>query len=94
MADTPQLLGHGIAITRVSTRADFSEVLVFWVSSPQKVEEVADLLEMHVRQIRRAMIEHAGLGQLPRITFVKDIAYMLETELDGLFRWHIEKSVI
>jgi len=86
MADIPQLLGHGIAITRVNTRADFSEVLVFWVSSPQKVEEVADLLEMHVRQIRRAMIEHAGLGQLPRITFVKDIAYMLETELDGLFR--------
>ena len=87
MADIPQLLGHGIAITRVNTRADYSEVLVFWVSSPQKVEEVADLLEMHVRQIRRAMIEHAGLGQLPRITFVKDIAYMLETELDGLFRW-------
>ena len=86
MADFPELLGHGIAITRVSTRADFSEVLVFWVSSPSKVEKVAELLEAHVRRIRRAMIEVAGMGQIPRITFVKDIAYMLENELDGLFR--------
>ena len=86
MAQFPELLGYGIAITRVSTRADFSEVLVFWISSPDKVEEVADLLEAHVRRIRRAMIEEAGMGQIPRVTFVKDIAYMLETELDGLFR--------
>ena len=86
MADFPELLGYGIAITRVSTRADFSEVLVFWVSSPSKVEEVGDLLEAHVRRIRRGMIEVAGMGQIPRITFVKDIAYMLENELDGLFR--------
>jgi len=85
MAQFPELLGYGIAITRVSTRADFSEVLVFWISSPDKVEEVADLLEAHVRRIRRAMIEEAGMGQIPRVTFVKDIAYMLETELDGLF---------
>jgi len=85
MADIPELLGHGIAITRVNTRADFSEVLVFWISSPSKVEEVAELLEAHVRKIRRCMIDVAGLGQIPRITFVKDIAYMLETELNGLF---------
>jgi len=85
MADFPELLGYGIAITRVSARADFSEVLVFWISSPDKVEVVADLLEAHVRQIRRGMIEGAGMGQIPRVTFVKDIAYMLENELDGLF---------
>ena len=86
MADFPELLGYGIAITRVSARADFSEVLVFWISSPDKVEVVADLLEAHVRRIRRGMIEGAGMGQIPRVTFVKDIAYMLENELDGLFR--------
>ena len=46
----------------------------------------SQLLEAHVRRIRRATIEVAGMGQIPRITFVKDIAYMLENELDGLFR--------
>ena len=86
MAEMPELIGHGIAITRVSTRADFSEVLVFWVANPDKLEMVADLLEFHVRKIRRTLIDEAGMGQIPRVTFVKDIAYMLETELEGLFR--------
>ena len=86
MAEMPELIGHGIAITRVSTRADFSEVLVFWVANPDKLEMVADLLEFHVRKIRRALIDEAGMGQIPKVTFVKDIAYMLETELEGLFR--------
>ena len=86
MAEMPELIGHGIAITRVSTRADFSEVLVFWVANPDKLEMVADLLDLHVRKIRRTLIDEAGMGQIPKVTFVKDIAYMLETELEGLFR--------
>ena len=33
MARIPELLGHGINITNVNVRPDYSEVRIFWISS-------------------------------------------------------------
>jgi len=85
MADMPVLLGRGINITRASVRPDFSEVLVFWVSQPQEEAEVGRALEEHVAAIRRAMIDTCGLGHIPKITFVRDLAYIYDTNMSRLF---------
>lgn len=85
MLQMPVLLGRGISITRVSVRPDFSEVLVFWVATLQQEEETRQVLEMRKKEIRRAMIDTAGLGELPKLTFVKDLAYLHSSHMTQLF---------
>jgi len=82
----PALFGKGITITRVNARPDFSEVLVFWVSRPSEEESVTQLLGEYVKEIRKGMIEDAGLGQLPKLTFVIDSLYLREAHLANLYR--------
>lgn len=86
MSDYPALLGRGLTITRARVRPDFSEVLVFWVSRATEEEEVVRLLEENVVEIRRAMIEFAGLGQIPKLTFVLDLEYRLQEQMSQLYR--------
>jgi len=82
----PEILGRGISITRVSVRPDFSEVYVFWVSRPSEEETVTQLFEEKSKDIRIGMIEDAGLGQLPRLTFLKDTLYLQEQHMAKLYR--------
>jgi len=85
MSQMQEMLGKGITITKVNVRQDFSEVRVFWVSRENQ-EEVSELLEVSRKKIRRGMYESSGLGQLPRIVFVRDTAYQLSVHMDTLFK--------
>lgn len=85
MVSVPQLLGRNISITRAKTRPDFSEVLVFWVCRVGEEEETRLLLEEHVRVVRRELVQGCGMGQVPKLTFVRDLAYMLDSHMEQLF---------
>ena len=60
MARIPELLGHGINITNVNVRPDYSEVRIFWISSRKDNEEVSQLLEANTGSIRKGMYTVSG----------------------------------
>ena len=39
------------------------------------------------------MIDTAGLGELPKLTFVKDLAYLHSSEMTQLFRYNTSGPV-
>merc|ERR1719154_576304 len=85
MINIPQLLGRNISITRAKVRPDFSEVLVFWVCRVGEEEETRLVLEEQVRVVRRELVQGCGMGQVPKLTFVRDLAFMLDSHMDRLF---------
>jgi len=77
---------------------------VFWVAGPGREEEVRGLLDRHARQIRwlqagaisvarQGIIQRAGMGQVPKLTFVRDQQYELESHMTQLFRWIVGLSL-
>ena len=86
MASIPQLLGKGVSITKVNVTSDFSEVRVFWVSKAEEEEAVSDLLGTFSGRIRHDMKEVSGLGQVPRIQWILDQSFILDREMDKLFK--------
>ena len=42
-------------------------------------------LVKHVKEIRNNMIENAGMGQVPKISFVKDLQYLHGQMMNHLF---------
>jgi len=85
MCSIPELIGHGICITKVNVVSDFSEVRVFWISSRSESNDVALLLEQANKKIRKDMYNISGLGQMPKIVFVLDINYLHMQQMDKLF---------
>merc|ERR1711915_700963 len=84
MSQIPELIGHGITITQVNVKQDFSEVRVFWVSSKNEAD-IAQLFDLYNKDIRLYMKENSGLGRIPRIAFIYDNHYMMSVQMDRLF---------
>jgi len=85
MARIPELIGHGINITKVNVLPDYSEVRIFWVSSRKDHEEVSELLEANTGNIRKGMYTVSGLGKVPKLVFVLDLDYLHMQQMDELF---------
>jgi len=85
MARIPELLGHGINITNVNVRPDYSEVRIFWISSRKDNEEVSQLLEANTGSIRKGMYTVSGLGKIPKLVFVLDLNYLHMQQMEDLF---------
>ena len=85
MAGIPDLQGKGISLTKVNVTIDFSEVRVFWVSSPEQEEVVANLLESHGATIKQDIKAVSGLGFVPRIQWIHDQNFVLNQEMDKIF---------
>ena len=85
MSSIPDLLGKGISVTKVNVTSDFSEVRVFWVSNPEQVEIVSNLLESHGTKIKQDMKAVSGLGFVPRIQWIHDQKFVLNQQMDQIF---------
>jgi len=85
MASIPDLQGKGISLTKVNVTSDFSEVRVFWVSSPEQEEVVSNLLESHGTKIKQDIKAVSGLGFVPRIQWIHDQNFVLNQKMDQIF---------
>ena len=85
MSSIPDLLGKGISVTRVNVTNDFSEVRVFWVSSPEQEEIVSTLLESQGAKIKQDIKAVSGLGLVPRIQWIHDQKFVLNQQMDKIF---------
>jgi len=85
LAGIPDFLGHGISITKVNVKSDFSEVRVFWVSSQAEPDVVQKLFAEHLFTITKSMYRISGLGQIPKVAFVLDTEYLYLQQMDQLF---------
>jgi len=86
MAQMPQLLGHGLSITKVNVTTDFKFVRVFWITTPGNEEHVENLLEENMNLIVRGLKQEGSVGnKLPQIVLVKDSAYLHDEKMVQLF---------
>jgi len=85
LAGIPEFLGHGISITKVNVKSDFSEVRVFWVSSHAEPDVVQKLFAEHLFTITKNIYRISGLGQIPKVAFVLDTEYLYLQQMDQLF---------
>lgn len=81
-----KIAGRGVAITRAEVRRNYEEVRLFWATSQEEKEvETAQVLEGCADELRIAVEVVSDLGQLPKITFVRDLTYLHRSPLDSEF---------
>lgn len=78
------VLGRGIEITRVRMSLDFQLLSVYWMGNDSKVsdEHIEDVLKRTAGLLRHELSQLRLMGEVPRITFIKDKQYAELSELD------------
>lgn len=80
------ILGHGIEITRVKMSSDFQMLCVYWVATDSKGsdESLEEKLKRSAGPLRHELSQLKLMGEVPRVTFVKDKHYSQLSEVDRL----------
>lgn len=80
------ILGHGIEITRVKMSTDFQMLCVYWMATDSKGsdESLEEKLKRAAGPLRHELSQLKLMGEVPRISFVKDKHYSQLSEVDRL----------
>lgn len=81
------ILGHGVEVTRVNICQSYHNVNVYWqATGTQKDETVESKLHRIAGTLRHELSQLRLMGEVPRITFVKDKHFSLLSEVDALLQ--------
>lgn len=79
------IVGHGIEITRVKICQNFRGLNVFWTADgPQTDERIEDKLVRLAGPLRHELSQLRLMGEVPKITFIKDRHYSMMSEVDAI----------
>ncbi|XP_029719222.2 putative ribosome-binding factor A, mitochondrial [Aedes albopictus] len=82
-----EIVGYGIQISRVRVSTDFHGVNVFWFASDSAQDaEIGRLLKRVAGGLRHELSQLRLIGQVPKLTFVKDKAHGLNADVDSALR--------
>lgn len=80
-----KLLGRGLEVSRVKVGSDFQGVNVYWLAKGNDHDdEIQTVLNMAAHSIRHELSQLRLMGEVPKITFVKDRIYAKVLEVDHL----------
>lgn len=78
------VVGYGIQISRVRVTSDFHGVNVFWFAIDTTHDsEIGRLLKRVAGGLRHELSQLRLIGQVPKLTFVKDKTYGLNAEVNS-----------
>merc|ERR1719188_1977428 len=80
-----KIAGRGVAITRAEVRRNYEEVRLFWATSQDNEVETAKVLDGCAEELRKAVEGVSGIGELPKISFVRDLTYVHNSTLSSEF---------
>lgn len=82
-----EIVGYGIQISRVRVSTDFHGVNVFWFASDSAQDmEIGRLLKRVAGGLRHELSQLRLIGQVPKLTFVKDKTHGLSADVDSALR--------
>lgn len=80
-----KLLGRGLEVSRVKVGSDFQGINVYWLAKGNDHDdEIQTVLNMASYSIRHELSQLRLMGEVPKITFVKDRIYAKVVEVDYL----------
>lgn len=80
-----RLLGRGLEVSRVKVGSDFQGVNVYWLAKGNdNDDEIQTVLNLAAHSIRHELSQLRLMGEVPKITFVKDRFYAKVMEVDHL----------
>lgn len=80
-----RLLGRGLEVSRVKVGSDFQGVNVYWLAKGNdNDDEIQTVLNLAAHSIRHELSQLRLMGEVPKITFVKDRLYAKVMEVDHL----------
>ena len=81
------IAGKGIQISHVRVTPDFQGIIVYWIASGDQEDSVVDVaLKSISGSLRHELSQLRLMGEVPRITFVRDRIYSKAAEIDILLR--------
>lgn len=82
-----EILGRGLEISRVRVTTDFQGLLVYWLAKGSDDDIVLDqILKKAAGPLRHELSQLRLMGEVPKITFVRDIHYAMAIEVDNLLK--------
>lgn len=81
------IAGKGIQVSHVRVTPDFQKINVFWIATGDQEDSVVDVaLKSISGSLRHELSQLRLMGEVPRITFVRDRVYSKGAEIDILLR--------